>query len=60
MMQADYLGHAGWIAGFRTLLNYAPALDTVVVTLYNIDSADPARGQAQAIAPALPLLRAED
>ena len=60
MVQAEYLGHAGYIAGFRSLLNYAPALDTVVVMLYNNDGADPEQGQADVLNPALPLLRAED
>ncbi len=57
---ADYMGHAGYIAGFRTLLNYAPASDTVVVLLYNNDAADPEQGQADVLNPALPLLQAED
>ena len=35
------MGHAGYIAGFRSVLNYAPELDTVVVMLYNHDGADP-------------------
>ena len=60
MFQGASMGHLGGIAGFLTLLNYAPALDTVVVTLYNADSADPQQGQAAVLNPALPLLRAED
>ncbi len=59
-LQPAYMGHAGYIAGFRTVLNYAPALDTVVVLLYNNDSADPEQLQADVLNPALPLLRAED
>ncbi|MBZ0300074.1 MAG: beta-lactamase family protein [Anaerolineae bacterium] len=59
-VQADYMGHAGYIAGFRALLNYAPEFDTVVVMLYNIDSADPEQSQADVLNPALPLLRGED
>ena len=60
MLQEEYMGHAGYIAGFRSLLNYAPAFDTVVVMLYNNDAADPEQGQADVLNPALPLLRAED
>ncbi len=59
MVQEDYLGHAGYIAGFRTLLEYAPAFDTVVVMLYNNDGADPEQGLAEVVNPALALLRAE-
>ena len=59
-IQAAYMGHAGGIAGFRTLLNYAPEFDTVVVMLYNNDGADPEQGQADMLNPTLPLLRAED
>ena len=59
-VQAVYMGHAGYVAGFRTLLNYAPAFDTVVVMLYNNDVADPEEGLADVLNPALPLLRAED
>jgi D-alanyl-D-alanine carboxypeptidase len=58
-VQAEYMGHAGYIAGFRTLLSYAPAFDTVVVMLYNNDAADPEQGLADMLNPALPLLRAE-
>jgi D-alanyl-D-alanine carboxypeptidase len=60
MIGSPYLGHAGGITGYRTLLNYAPAFDTVVVILYNNDSADPEQGQAAMLTPALPLLRVED
>ena len=59
MIKTVYVGHAGGIAGFQTLLHYAPAFDTVVVTLYNSDSADPDQLQAGIMNPALPLLRAE-
>ncbi len=59
-IQARYMGHAGYIAGFRTVLNYAPEFDTVVVILYNNDAADPEQVQANVLNPALPLLRAED
>ncbi|MBK7915283.1 MAG: serine hydrolase [Chloroflexi bacterium] len=57
MLQGDYVGHAGWIAGFRSVLNYAPELDTVVVMLYNHDGADPEQSLADVLNPALPLLR---
>jgi D-alanyl-D-alanine carboxypeptidase len=59
-VQALYMGHAGYIAGFRTLLNYAPEFDTVVVMLYNTDSADPEQSQADVLNPTLAFLRAED
>ncbi|MEZ4672034.1 MAG: serine hydrolase domain-containing protein [Anaerolineae bacterium] len=59
-IQTEFMGHAGGIAGFRTLLDYAPASDTVVVMLYNIDSADPEQSLNDILNPALPLLRAED
>ena len=60
VLQPGYMGHAGYIAGFRTLLSYVPASDTVVVMLYNNDSADPEQAQADVLNPALALLRAED
>jgi len=41
MLQDDYMGHAGVIAGFRALLSYIPEYDTIVVMLYNNDGADP-------------------
>ena len=40
-IQETYMGHAGWIAGFRSLLSYVPEVDTVVIMLYNNDAADP-------------------
>jgi D-alanyl-D-alanine carboxypeptidase len=60
MLQDAYMGHAGGIAGFRALLTYAPALDTVVVILYNNDVADPELSLGDMLNPALPLMRAED
>ncbi|MCB9456221.1 MAG: beta-lactamase family protein [Anaerolineaceae bacterium] len=60
MVQGEYTGHAGYIAGFRTLLNYVPEFDTVVVMLYNNDAADPEQGLADVLNPALPLLRVKD
>lgn len=59
MLQGEYMGHAGGIAGFRSVLNYAPELDTVVVILYNHDAADPEQSLAGVLNPALSLLRAE-
>ncbi len=57
MLQGDYMGHAGYIAGFRSALNYAPESDTVVVMLYNHDAADPEQNLADLLNPALPLLQ---
>lgn len=59
-LQEDYRGHAGGIAGFRSLLNYVPEFDTVVVILYNHDGADPEPDRAEVLNPDLPLLRAEE
>ena len=56
-LQGEYMGHAGYIAGFRSVLNYAPEFDTVVVMLYNHDGADPEQSQADMMNPVLPLLR---
>lgn len=60
MLQGEYMGHAGYIAGFRSVLNYAPEFDTVVVILYNNDAADPEQSMANVLNPALTLLSAED
>ncbi len=57
MLQRDYMGHAGGIAGYRSVLSYAPELDTVVVILYNHDAADPERSLADVLNPVRPLLR---
>ena len=57
MLQDETMGHAGGIAGFRSVLNYAPELDTVVVMLYNHDGADPEQSLANVMNPVLPLLR---
>ncbi len=59
-LQKEYMGHAGYIAGFRSVLNYAPELDTVVVMVYNHDSVDPESNLADVLNPVLPLLRVED
>jgi D-alanyl-D-alanine carboxypeptidase len=59
-LQKEYMGHAGYIAGFRSVLNYAPELDTVVVMVYNHDSADPEQSLATVLNPVLPLLHVED
>jgi D-alanyl-D-alanine carboxypeptidase len=55
-LQEEYMGHAGYIAGFRSVLNYAPELDTVVVMLYNHDGADPEQSLADMMNPVLPPL----
>jgi D-alanyl-D-alanine carboxypeptidase len=60
MLQGDYMGHAGYIAGFRSVLNYAPELDTIVVILYNHDAADPEQSQAAMMNPVLPLLQEDE
>ncbi|MBK9295263.1 MAG: beta-lactamase family protein [Oligoflexia bacterium] len=60
MLQGEYMGHAGYIAGFRSVLNYAPELDTVVVMVYNHDGADPEQGLADMMNPVLPLLVAAE
>ncbi len=59
-LQGPYMGHAGGIAGFRSVLNYAPEFDTVVVMLYNHDGGDPETSVAEVLNPALPLLSAEE
>jgi D-alanyl-D-alanine carboxypeptidase len=60
MLQGDYMGHAGYIAGFRSVLNYAPEFDTVVLILFNHDAADPEQSQADVLNPVLPVLRVEE
>jgi hypothetical protein len=60
MLQNGYMGHAGYIAGFRSVLNYAPELDTVIVVLYNHDGADPEQSLADLMNPALSLLSAAE
>lgn len=59
-IEEDSMGHAGGIAGFRSVLNYASEFDTVVVILYNNDAADPEQSLTDVLNPALLLLRAED
>ncbi|MEZ4770520.1 MAG: serine hydrolase domain-containing protein, partial [Caldilineales bacterium] len=59
-LQEGSMGHAGYVAGFRSLLTYAPAFDTVVVMLYNHDGADPEESLADMLDPVLPSLRSED
>jgi len=59
-LQKEYMGHAGYITGFRSVLNYSPEFDTVVVMLYNNDAADPELDLADVVNPILPLLNAED
>jgi D-alanyl-D-alanine carboxypeptidase len=60
MLQREYMGHAGGIAGFRSVLNYAPESDTVIVMLYNHDGADPEQNLAVMMNPVLPLLRLDE
>lgn len=55
-LHEPYMGHAGWIAGFRSMLNYAPESDTVGVMLYNHDGADPEAGLVDVMNSVLPLL----
>lgn len=59
-IQPEYLGHSGFIAGFRAVLNYSPEFDTVVVILYNNDIADPEQSLSNVMSPMFSLLRAED
>jgi len=59
-IQPDYLGHSGGIAGFRSVLNYSPEFDTVVVILYNNDGADPEQRLSNVMNPVFSLLGAED
>ena len=59
-IQEAYMGHAGYIAGFRSVLNYAPEFDAVVVMFYNHDGADPNQSLADMLKPALPLVGAAE
>lgn len=59
-IQEESMGHSGGIAGFRSVLNYMPETDTVVVMLYNNDGADPEMSLANILNPVLPLLNTED
>ena len=60
MLQDDTMGHAGYIAGYRSALNYAPELDTVIVILYNHDGADPEQNLADMMSPVRSLLEAAE
>jgi D-alanyl-D-alanine carboxypeptidase len=60
MLQRGYMGHAGYIAGFRSVINYAPELDVVVVIVYNHDAADPEQSLADMMNPVFPLVRAAE
>jgi D-alanyl-D-alanine carboxypeptidase len=60
MLQEEFMGHAGGIAGFRSVLNYAPEIDTVVVMLYNNDAADPEQGIMDVLEPVISLLNLEN
>lgn len=59
-LKETYMGHAGGIAGFRSVLTYVPEFDTVVVMLYNNDGADPEQSLADVLDSVLPLLRGEE
>jgi len=59
-LQPGSMGHAGGIAGFRSVLNYAKDIDTVVVMLFNHDGADPEASLAGVLNPARTFLRTED
>ncbi len=59
MLQDDSIGHAGGIAGFRSVLKYMPESDTVVVVVNNNDGADPEQNLADMLAPVTPLLASE-
>ncbi len=59
-LQGESMGHAGYIAGFRSVLNYSPELDTVAVMVYNHDSADPEQNLADMLNPVRPLLRLDE
>jgi D-alanyl-D-alanine carboxypeptidase len=59
-IQEAYMGHAGYIAGFRSVLNYAPESDTVVVMLYNNDTVDPEQGLTDVLSPALSMLNVSE
>lgn len=56
-VQETSMGHAGWIAGFRSVLKYVPEIDTIAVMLYNHDGADPEAGLTDVLNPVLSLLR---
>lgn len=59
-IQEAYMGHAGYIAGFRSVLNYAPESDTVMVMLYHNDTADPEQGLTDVLSPALSMLNVSE
>lgn len=59
-LQPEFMGHAGLIAGFRSVLMYASEIDTVVVVLYNNDGADPEASLTKVLDPVLAHLRTED
>lgn len=60
MLQEDYVGHAGGIAGFRSVLSYAPEFDTVTVILFNHDAADPEQSLTDMSNPVLPLMSVKE
>lgn len=56
-LQGDAMGHAGWIAGFRSVLSYAPEDDAVVVIVTNHDGVDPESALPDVLGPVRPVLR---
>ena len=60
MLQAEFMGHAGGIAGFRSLLSYLPEADTVVVMLHKNDGVDPEQNLANLLTPVLPIVSLND
>jgi D-alanyl-D-alanine carboxypeptidase len=52
-INGGYVGHNGGIAGFRSVLNYSPEYDTVVIMLYNHDSIAPEEALGDVMAPVL-------
>jgi D-alanyl-D-alanine carboxypeptidase len=60
MLQNETMGHAGYIAGYRSALNYAPEMDTVIVVLYNHDGADPEQNLVDMMSPVRSLLEAAE
>ncbi len=59
-LEGKYLGHEGFIAGFRSALSYSPELDAVVVRLYNNDGGGSELDLVDLLNPVLPLLRVEN
>lgn len=60
VVQPEFMGHAGGIAGFRSVLTYVPEFDTVVVIFHNNDFVDPEQSLDAVLNPALSVLGTED